>query len=79
MAAFSVLGFSFVVTLVIAFVIQKTIGFRLSAEKEAAGIDVVEHAEVAYDLEGSLHAPGTGPTPEAVIAAAERLTAKAAP
>ncbi|MEV6346523.1 ammonium transporter [Actinoplanes sp. NPDC051851] len=78
-AAFAVLGYSFVVSLLIAVVLQKTIGLRLSPEKEAAGIDVVEHAELAYDLEGKAHAPGTGPTPEAVIASAEKLTAEAAP
>ncbi|MBB2947602.1 Amt family ammonium transporter [Actinoplanes lutulentus] len=78
-AAAAVLAYSFVVTLLIAFVIQKTIGFRLSAEKEAAGIDIVEHAELAYDLEGKPHAPGTAPTPAGVIASAERLTAEAVP
>lgn len=34
----------------LAFAIQKTIGFRVSAEAEVDGIDVAEHAESAYDL-----------------------------
>ncbi|MEV6302589.1 ammonium transporter [Actinoplanes sp. NPDC051861] len=78
-AAFAVLGYSFVVTLGITYLLSKTIGMRLSEEKETTGADIVEHAELAYDMEGKPHTPGTGPTPEAVIASAERLTASAAP
>jgi Amt family ammonium transporter len=48
--AFSVLIFSFVVTLVIGLAIEKTMGFRLSEEDEVEGIDGVEHAESAYDF-----------------------------
>ena len=48
--AFAVLGFSFVVTLVIGFGIDKTIGFRLDREDEVEGIDGVEHAESGYDF-----------------------------
>jgi len=48
--ALAVLIYSFVLTLVIGFLIQKTIGFRLSEEDEAAGIDNVEHAETGYDF-----------------------------
>jgi Amt family ammonium transporter len=78
LAAAAVLAYSFVVSLLIAFVIQKTIGLRLSPEKEASGIDIVEHAELAYDFEGKPHTPGTAPTPAAVVASAEKLTADAA-
>ena len=42
--------YSFVVALVLGFLIQKTVGFRVSAEAEADGIDVAEHAESGYDL-----------------------------
>ncbi|MGY1814621.1 ammonium transporter [Blastococcus sp. SYSU D00820] len=73
-AAVAVLGYSFVVTLLIALAVQKTLGLRLTAEDEARGVDLVEHAEVAYDAEGKIHTPGAGPTPEAVIASAERIT-----
>jgi ammonium transporter, Amt family len=48
--AFAVLVFSFVVTYIIGFAIQKTWGFRLSEEDEVTGIDGIEHAESAYDL-----------------------------
>jgi Amt family ammonium transporter len=78
-AVVAVLGYSFVVSFLIALAIQKTIGFRLAEEKEVTGVDLVEHAEIAYDLEGKANAPGTGPTPEAVIASAERMTASAVP
>jgi Amt family ammonium transporter len=62
-AALAVLAYSFAVTWVIAFALQKTIGLRLPAEKEAEGIDLVEHAEVAYDLEGKPGTPETAPAP----------------
>jgi Amt family ammonium transporter len=48
--AFAVLAFSFVVTLIIGFGIDKTIGFRLDKEDEVEGIDGVEHAESGYDF-----------------------------
>ena len=40
--------FSFVVTLLLAMLIDKTIGFRISAADEVEGIDLVEHGEIAY-------------------------------
>ncbi|WP_211239406.1 ammonium transporter [Actinokineospora inagensis] len=49
-AAFVVLGYSFVLTLVIGFLIQKTIGFRVSTEAERTGIDEAEHAESGYEF-----------------------------
>jgi len=48
--AFAVLIYSFVITLVLGFIIAKTMGFRLSEEDEVEGIDGVEHAESAYDF-----------------------------
>ena len=48
--ALAVLVFSFVVTYIIGFAIQKTWGFRISEEDEVTGIDSVVHAETAYDL-----------------------------
>jgi len=41
---------SFVLAFVLAFIIQKTIGFRVSPEAEVEGIDISEHAESGYDL-----------------------------
>jgi Amt family ammonium transporter len=48
--SFAVLAYSFVMTLIIGFAIDKTIGFRISEEDEIAGIDLAEHAETGYDL-----------------------------
>ncbi|MBQ0927261.1 ammonium transporter [Saccharopolyspora endophytica] len=46
--AFAVLIYSFVLSLLLALIVKATIGFRLSEEDEAAGIDETEHAETAY-------------------------------
>ncbi|TWG08958.1 ammonium transporter [Saccharopolyspora dendranthemae] len=46
--AFAVLAYSFVLSLVLALIVKATLGFRLSPEDEAAGIDETEHAETAY-------------------------------
>ncbi len=49
LGAVSVLVYSFVLALAIGFAIQKTIGFRLDREDEETGVDLVEHAESAYE------------------------------
>ncbi len=52
---------SFVGALVLAFLIDKTIGFRADKDAEVDGIDLAEHAESAYDFTGGLtsgHAAG---------------------
>ncbi|EQA35583.1 ammonium transporter [Leptospira inadai serovar Lyme str. 10] len=43
-------GYSFIVSLILAFVIEKTIGFRISEEKEIAGLDSEIHGEKGYIL-----------------------------
>jgi len=43
-------AFSFVATALIAWVLEKTIGFRIDEEHEMTGLDQVLHAETAYDL-----------------------------
>lgn len=48
LGAGSVLIYSFVLSLIIGFAIEKTIGFRVRAEDEIAGIDTVVHGEEAY-------------------------------
>ncbi|WP_432565547.1 ammonium transporter [Kineococcus sp. SYSU DK003] len=48
-SAVAVMVFSFVATWIIGTVIQKTMGFRIDAEDEVAGIDQVVHAESGYD------------------------------
>jgi ammonium transporter, Amt family len=49
-----VMGYSFVMTLIIGFLIEKTIGFRVKTENELAGVDLSEHAESAYEMGGIL-------------------------
>ncbi|AYF99148.1 ammonium transporter [Protaetiibacter intestinalis] len=49
-AAFGVLIYSFLVALIIGFLIQKTIGFRIKSEDELAGVDTVVHGEEGYVL-----------------------------
>ena len=48
--ALAVLVYSFILTLIIGFALQKTIGFRVSEEAETEGVDSTEHAETGYDL-----------------------------
>ena len=69
--------YSFVVSLILAFAVHKTIGMRVSAEDEVAGVDQAEHAETAYDwggLSGALHraavsvAVATAPAAEPIAA-----------
>ena len=48
--AVAVLVFSFVLTLVIGLVLQKTIGFRVDEDHEVLGVDQVTHAESGYDF-----------------------------
>ena len=48
--AFAVLFYSVVVTTILALILKYTIGLRLGAEEEAAGIDEAEHAETGYDF-----------------------------
>ncbi|MFG2166683.1 ammonium transporter [Micromonospora chersina] len=60
LGALIVTVYSFVVAYALGFVIDKTIGFRISAEAEVDGIDVAEHAESAYDLSPSTGGSGGG-------------------
>ena len=48
--AFAVLAYSFIVTLILAFIIKAAIGLRISRDDELSGIDVAAHAESAYEL-----------------------------
>lgn len=50
LSALIVTVISFVIAYALAFLIEKTIGFRVAAEAETDGIDIAEHAESAYDL-----------------------------
>ena len=70
-AAFAVLAYSFVVTTILALAIKYTIGFRISDEAEAVGVDENEHAESAYDF-STLSGIGVAWVPPARRAATRR-------
>ncbi|WP_326636711.1 ammonium transporter [Streptosporangium sp. NBC_01755] len=59
-------AYSFIITWIIAKIIDKTMGFRIGAEEEIAGVDITSHAETGYDL-GTIHSSGVaavnGPAP----------------
>jgi Amt family ammonium transporter len=48
--AFAVMIYAFVVSYLIALLIKKTIGWRISPADELSGIDLAEHSEAGYDL-----------------------------
>jgi len=50
--------FSFTVALVLGYLINATIGFRVTPDVEVSGIDVGEHSESAYDLVSGVGASG---------------------
>ncbi|TDC62599.1 ammonium transporter [Actinomadura sp. GC306] len=56
-AVLATLAYSFVVTYVIAKIIDLVMGFRVSEDDEAAGLDSTAHAETAYDF-GTIRAGG---------------------
>ena len=47
-------------TLILGFLLKKTIGFRVSKEQEVDGIDLAQHARVGVRLEGNLGGTGAG-------------------
>ncbi|MFF5209833.1 ammonium transporter [Streptosporangium sp. NPDC000396] len=68
-------GYSFIVTWVIAKIIDKVMGFRIGAEEEIAGIDITSHAETGYDL-GTVHSSGVAsPNGPAVVPAPKKVDA----
>ncbi|GGW75387.1 ammonium transporter [Streptomyces lucensis JCM 4490] len=50
---FAVLAYSLVASAVLAFLIDRTIGMRVTEDEEVSGIDQAEHAETAYDFSGA--------------------------
>lgn len=48
--AVSVMAYSFVVSYLIAVLVKKTLGWRISQADELSGIDLAEHSEAGYDL-----------------------------
>lgn len=49
-ASFAVLAYSFIATWLIAKVIDRTMGFRITQEAEITGIDLAVHAESSYEI-----------------------------
>jgi Amt family ammonium transporter len=56
-AAAAALTYSFLATAAIVWLLDRTVGFRVEDEHEMAGVDLVIHAETAYDL----HTAGARP------------------
>jgi ammonium transporter, Amt family len=73
LAVGSVIGYSFVVTLIIAFVINLFIKLRVPEEQEVEGLDLALHGETAYEF-SSLG--GSGGTSASVIAPSPNAAAK---
>ena len=55
-----VLVYAFVVSGIIGLVIDKTMGLRIDEEHEVSGIDLIVHAETAYDLHATAGTRSTG-------------------
>ncbi|GAA1163515.1 ammonium transporter [Nocardioides aquiterrae] len=60
LGAAAVLAYAFVVSGIIGIVVDKTMGFRIHEEHEVTGIDLVVHAETAYDLHATAGARSGG-------------------
>jgi hypothetical protein len=59
--------YAFVVTSVLVFLIEKTIGFTVSAKDEGAGLDLSQHGEVGLDVGPDVDA-GAVVQPKAAVA-----------
>jgi Amt family ammonium transporter len=55
-----VLVYAFVVSGIIGLVVDRTIGLRIDEEHEVSGIDLIVHAETAYDLHATAGTRSTG-------------------
>jgi ammonium transporter, Amt family len=78
--AFAVMIYSFVISLVIGYIVKAvTGGGRVTPEAEATGIDETEHAETGYDFSShrSLAGIGTSRPAAAATASAEQVPATA--
>ena len=53
LVALVAIGFSAVVTAIIAFALEKTIGWRVTESQEIGGIDLADQGERAYDFAGT--------------------------
>lgn len=53
LASLATLVYAFAITALLAYIVDKTVGLRVSPEDERMGLDVSEHAESAYDFAGA--------------------------
>ena len=60
LATVVVLAYSFVVAGLLGLAVDKVMGFRIDEEHEISGIDLVIHAETAYDLHAAAGTRGSG-------------------
>lgn len=56
--ALAVLAYSFVLSLILGYLVKLTVGFRVDEESEVGGIDEAEHAETAYEFGSGLGTRG---------------------
>ena len=79
-AAGAVLAYSFILSYLLAKLVDKTIGFRIPEEDEVNGIDSAEHAETGYDFSstfGGMFGGAGGTASTSVPAPAEQRSVKA--
>jgi Amt family ammonium transporter len=60
LGAVVVLAYAFAVSGILAIVVHRAVGFRIDEEHEVSGIDLVVHAETAYDLHATAGARHIG-------------------
>jgi Amt family ammonium transporter len=56
----AVLVYAFVMSGIIGLVVHRAMGFRIDEQHEICGIDLVVHAETAYDLHATAGTRSTG-------------------
>ncbi|WP_280401502.1 ammonium transporter [Nocardia carnea] len=76
-AVLAVLAYTFVVTLILAKIVDLTMGLRVPPETEQEGLDTSIHGETAYVMEVTTLTAAPVPA-EAAVAAAESITEAAA-
>ncbi|WP_458245866.1 ammonium transporter [Streptomyces sp. MAI_2237] len=72
---FGVLAYSLIASALLAFLLDKTIGMRVSEDEEVSGIDQAEHAETAYDFSGAGGGAVKSTVPAGVGAASKKVDA----
>ena len=68
--AVAVMLYSFILSLILGYLVKFTVGFRADEEAEVSGIDEAEHAETAYEFGGFAGSRGSGKVSAAAGASA---------